>query len=1039
MFGMKWRLHQRILDSMQSGIYLLDQDRKIRFWNSAAEAITGREGGQVIGTTFDERTVPYSDDRGNQLKLFEYPVMICFQEKKPLSRTLVMTGRNGRPVPVEETASPVYENGKLVGVVAAFRDISSCIRAVDSRLKTERKERLIPICGWCKKIRSDEDYWEQLETYLTNEGFGIFTHGMCPSCADKIFEKKVYLESYQEICKSISASISLDEVLQLIVRNVVKVMNVKASLLRLLNKQTKQLEIAAYHGLSEQYANKGPVGYDASIDDALAGKSASVYDIAEETDSRYYKEARAEGIRSILSIPMRFEKEVIGVLRMYTTEPVKYTSEDLQFISAIAEQGAIAIVNARRFEMAVSNEKEYLRVFEEITKAVSSSLNVSEVLNMIVKKIPEVMGLKGSTLRLLNKENNQLELAAYYGLSEKYANKGPVAYDASIDDALAGKPVSSYDITEHKESRYYKEAMEEGIRNILSIPMIFQKEVMGVLRLYTSKPIKYKYEDLRFMSAIAEQTAIAIINAKQFEKEISKEKEYLEVFQEVTKALSVSLRPREVLNMIVKKIPEVMNLKAATVRLLDPEGKKLELVAAYGLSEKYLNKGPVDAEKNVIEALKENAVAIYDVTTDDRIQYRNEAAQEGIKSMLTMPIIARGKLLGILRLLTSEHRNFSHQEINFVELLAEQSGIAIINAQYFEQEISREKKYLRVFEEITKAVSASIDLSEVLDMVVKKIPEVMGLKGSMLRLLNKKTSQLELVASYGLSEAYANKGPVSYDASLADALTSQSVSVYNIGEDRSSKYYAEAMKEGIWSILSIPLRFQGEIIGRLRLYSGKPIEYSDEDRKFMEAIAEQTAAAIANAKRFQMELSKEKQYLDVFQKVTKAVSASLRPKEVLNMIVQKIPEVMNVKAATIRLLDPSGGRLRLVAAQGLSETYLSRGPVDSEDNVIAALNEKPVAIYDVTTDSRISYQEAAREEGIKSMLTLPVMARGKVLGILRLLTSEPREFSQQEIDFAALLADQCGVAIENAILYEKTKKDYNEIMKDLDNAVLDTQ
>jgi PAS domain S-box-containing protein len=705
MFGLKWQLHRKILDNVMNGVYLVDLNQKIQFWNSAAEKITGRGAGQMVGTAFDDKVISYADGRGNPLQLFEYPVTICLQEKRPVSKNLVMTAKDSLELPVEETASPLYENGKLVGVVATFRDISNCIRSVDSRLKSERKERLIPICGWCKKIRSDDDYWEQLETYLTNEGFGIFTHGMCPSCADKIFEKKIYLESYQDICKSISASISLDEVLQLIVTNVVKVMNVKASLLRLLNKETKQLEIASYYGLSEKYANKGPVGYDASIDDALAGKSVSVYDIAEQKGSKYYKEASEEGIRSILSIPMRSEKEVIGVLRMYTTEPVNYTDEDLQFISAIAEQGAIAIVNARRFETAVSNEKEYL-----------------------------------------------------------------------------------------------------------------------------------------------------------------------EVFQEVTKALSVSLHPREVLEMIVRKIPEVMNLKAATVRLLDPDGKKLELVASYGLSEKYLNKGPVDAEKNVVEALKEKAVAIYDATTDNKIQYKKEAAEEGIKSMLTLPIVARGKLLGILRLLTSEHREFSVQEIDFVELLAEQSGIAIINAQHFEKEIS-----------------------------------------------------------------------------------------------------------------------------------------------------------------------KERQYLEVFQDVTKAVSVSLRPKDVLNMIVRKIPEVMILKAATIRLLDPSGEKLRLVAAHGLSDTYLSRGPVDTEDNVIAALNENPVAICDVATDDRITYKQATKEEGIKSMLTLPVMARGKVLGILRLLTGEPREFSQQEIDFAASLADQCGVAIENAMMYERTKKDYDDIMKDLDNALLDKE
>lgn len=128
-------------------------------------------------------------------------------------------------------------------------------------------------------------------------------------------------------------------------------------------------------------------------------------------------------------------------------------------------------------------------------------------------------------------------------------------------------------------------------------------------------------------------------------------------------------------------------------------------------------------------------------------------------------------------------------------------------------------------------------------------------------------------------------------------------------------------------------------------------------------------------------------------------------------------------------------KLKLVAAFGLSEKYLNRGPVDTEENIIEALNEKPVAIYDVTTDRRIIYQKEAAEEGIKSMLTLPVIARGKVLGVLRLLTDKHREFSQQEIDFTASLAEQCGTAIENATMYEKIKNDYANIMRYLDGAV----
>jgi len=79
------------------------------------------------------------------------------------------------------------------------------------------------------------------------------------------------------------------------------------------------------------------------------------------------------------------------------------------------------------------------------------------------------------------------------------------------------------------------------------------------------------------------------------------------------------------------------------------------------------------------------------------------------------------------------------------------------------------------------------------------------------------------------------------------------------------------------------------------------------------------------------------------------------------MIVRTLPEVMGLKAATIRLLDASGTHLHLAAAHGLSERYLSRGPVDMEENIREALDEKPVAIHDVSKDPRVHYRKEARK------------------------------------------------------------------------------
>lgn len=542
---------------------------------------------------------------------------------------------------------------------------------------------LVPICGWCKKIRTEKEAWEDVEVYLTKRGFGEFTHSICHVCAEKIFSKRIYLESYQDICKHISASLSLKEVLNLIVTNVVKVMNVKASSLRLIDRETQRLELAACHGLSEKYANKGPVVYDGSIGDALAGKPVSVYDITADENAQYRAEAMEEGIRSILSIPLRFGEEVIGVLRMYTSEPVEYSGEDLKFVAAIAEQAAIAIVNAKVFEKTVSKEKEYLRVFRSVTKAVSSSLQLDEVLDMIVRTLPEVMGLKAATIRLLDERGERLELAASYGLSERYLRRGPVDMEENIREALQEKPIAIYDVSSDPRVYYRREAGEEGIRSMLTLPIIARGRVIGILRLLTAQKRHFSRQDVEFAAALAEQCGTAIENARMYERQY-REAKYLSALQDIAKAASSTLSVREVMDLIVRRIANAMNAEAATIRLLDPSFKRLELVASYGLSERYLGKGPVDAEESVADALKGKPVAIYEVSKDPRIVYKQEAEEEGIRSMLVIPMTFRGNVIGVLRALTKRaHRIFNNDEIEFATALAEQAAIVIEYAKAF--------------------------------------------------------------------------------------------------------------------------------------------------------------------------------------------------------------------------------------------------------------------------------------------------------------------------------------------------------------------
>ena len=134
MFGWKQKTYQHILENLTEGVYIVDLDQKIQFWNKSAEAMTGLSAGEMIGRPLDEVSIGYEDESGNALKPFEYPVALCLQEKKNINRNFFINSSDNRKIPVDENASPLFSKDKMTGAVVTFKDISGCIKTVAERL-----------------------------------------------------------------------------------------------------------------------------------------------------------------------------------------------------------------------------------------------------------------------------------------------------------------------------------------------------------------------------------------------------------------------------------------------------------------------------------------------------------------------------------------------------------------------------------------------------------------------------------------------------------------------------------------------------------------------------------------------------------------------------------------------------------------------------------------------------------------------------------------------------------------------------------------
>jgi GAF domain-containing protein len=337
--------------------------------------------------------------------------------------------------------------------------------------------------------------------------------------------------------------------------------------------------------------------------------------------------------------------------------------------------------------------------------------------------------------------------------------------------------------------------------------------------------------------------------------------------------------------------------------------------------------------------------------------------------------------------------------------------------------MDREKTYLQLFIDVTQAITSELNMNEVFSLIARKIPEVIGVDAATIRLLDASGKKLVLHAASGLSDTYLQRGPVDMESSVMKALKGTPIAIFDAPNDPRLQYPEEARKEGIKSILVVPIPIRGEICGVLRLLSRRPRVFDQQEKKFVAALAEQCGIAIENARIYE-DQKRQLSYFKAVYEIGKTINSTRKLDEILNLIVTRLTEVMKLKACTLRLIESTKGRLELRAAHGLSKSYLERGPLDDELATYYILKGEPVMIPDATVDLHTIYHKEAAAEGVSSVLAVPITVQDETIGMIRLLTSEVRYFSPADINFAMAVAEQGGIAIQNAIIYQKLQNEH---------------
>ena len=169
-------------------------------------------------------------------------------------------------------------------------------------------------------------------------------------------------------------------------------------------------------------------------------------------------------------------------------------------------------------------------------------------------------------------------------------------------------------------------------------------------------------------------------------------------------------------------------------------------------------------------------------------------------------------------------------------------------------------------------------------------------------------------------------------------------------------------------------------------------------------------------------MSHAKQF-EALSKVSRSITSNLYLEDILKLIVTVSAEIMNSKICSLSLVDEKTGTLLLKATQSMSEAYNKKPPLHLGEGIAGrvARDNKPQAVFDITKEREYKYKDIAKKEGLRSLLSVPLSVKGRVIGVLNNYTSRPHKFTSEEIDILTSVANQAAIVIENSELIVKTK------------------
>jgi GAF domain-containing protein/anti-sigma regulatory factor (Ser/Thr protein kinase) len=796
---------------------------------------------------------------------------------------------------------------------------------------------------------------------------------------------------------------------------------------------------------------------------ALERRIVHVADVLADPDYVPSLAHRVENPRTVLSVPMLREGELVGVITTWRREVRPFSDQQVALVKTFADQALIAIENVRLFQELQARNRDLTESLEqqtataEILRVISGSpTDVQPVFDVIARNAGRLCGALFTAVFRFDGE--LIHLVAHHNVSPAGLASFRSVYPRPPGlDTLGGRAILQRAIVQVQDAQRDPDvpgparamAGAAGYRSAILVPLLKEREPLGVIAVSRSDDTPFSPSEVALLQTFAAQAVIAIDNVRLFQELQARN-------AELTKALDRETATSEVLRVISASPTDVEPVFEAILRsavqlcggvfgaMYRFDGQLVHLAGSYNippdLMAPYRGMFPAPPHRGLLamRAILDRSVAhVPDVEADPDFRNREQARALGMRSIVAVPLLQKGTTVGAIAVGRGVPEPFRDDMVTVLQTFADQAVIAIENVRLFRELEARNRELTESLEqqtatgEILAVISSSpMDLQPVFDVIVESAVRLCeGLFAVVLRFDGE---LVHFAADHGFTAEAREVVRRAYPlVPMPDNPSSRAIldrSVVNVTDILAEPGYRPVGQHvlGYRSILCVPMLREGVPIGVIVVTRTEVKPFSDREIGLLQTFASQAVIAIENGRLFQelqarnRELTESLEQQTATSEVLKVISRSTFDLEpVLETLIENATRLCGAQRGVMYRWD--GEVFRVMAAYNSPAeltAFLERSPHrPGRGSAVGrvALDRQVVHIADVTADPEY-HHAAAQIAGLRAVLAVPMFREGALIGAMGIWSDDVRVFTPKQIELVTTFADQAVIAIENVRL-----------------------